>query len=155
MHRPPVLRAVVLAVVVFLGAACSDEGSDPSATTSTTSVPVVTGGEWECAMTMPGEVLTATQAVVEMDAGKVCPAYVLIAAPTAVTWRNRGTDPVTVTVLREYPRGEPAPGAVVAEEPVPAGDAWARDFDRAGTWYFQVSSVPTFVGTVQVDPGGS
>ena len=115
MGRSLLLRALVAAAVVSAGAACSDDGPGPTASTSSTSTPVVTGGEWECAMTMPGEILTAAQAVVEMDTAKVCPAYVLIEAPTAVTWRNRGPDPVTVTVLAEYPKGAPVAGSVVAE----------------------------------------
>jgi plastocyanin len=153
--------AVILAVAAVLPTAalgCSSSKGSASAPTSTTiasdgTTPGTatdstgTGRQgFDCTFRMPGEILTADEAVVRFDSTGVCPGYVTIAPGTPVTWQNIDTVEHTVTVTE----GNLPGGKEVATDTVPPGGTWVRTFDSEGFSLFVTDAIPAFRGVVEV-----
>jgi plastocyanin len=152
---------VILAVAVTLPVAalgCSSSKQDASAPTSTTTAAEGTtpgtatdstdaGRQgFDCTFRMPGEILTADEAVVRFDPTGVCPGYVTIAPGTPVTWQNIDTVEHTVTITE----GNLPGGKEVATGTVPPGGTWVRTFDSEGFSLFVTDAIPAFRGVVEV-----
>ncbi len=99
---------------------------------------------------MPGEILSAADAVVRFSPEQVCPGYVTIAPGTDVTWANVDTVAHTVTITEgnNDPQGKP-----VASTTVAPGTTWVRAFDQAGVYTFTTDAIPSFRGTVDASDG--
>lgn len=97
----------------------------------------------QCAQHMPGDLLTAEQAMVIFDSQHVCLAYVTVTAGTGVTWHNEDSVARTVTIVDGN-------GAEVMSFEVPAGGAVTRSLDVAGVYNYRLSAIETFLGTVEV-----
>jgi plastocyanin len=152
---------VILAVAVALPAAalgCRSSKPDASAPpTTTTAVEGTTPGTatdstdagrqgFDCTFRMPGEILTADEAVVRFDQTGVCPGYVTIAPGTAVTWQNTDTVAHTVTITE----GNLPGGNEIATGTVPPGGTWVQTFDSEGFSLFVTDAIPAFRGVVEV-----
>lgn len=167
MLRRRVAPLLLVGALVVLGA-CSgsdDETADPTTpTTATGSQPAATTevlptspepdlGDDACPLVMPGAVLDADEAVVHFATDRICPSYVTVDPLTPVTFVNDTDADADVAIHGAYPdlaeRGEPLETATIAP-----GDEWVWTPDAAFVYYFTVSSVPTFVGTVEAGPGG-
>lgn len=162
--RRVVIAAATAALAVALTAAlagCSsgggsgsgsgdDRAGPPPTTTGAFGAPAPTtrprsSAPNACDSKMPGEVMTAEEAVVRFSDQQVCPGYVTVALGTPVTWRNTGQTTYTVTIKDgplpsspELRRERVEPGASVAVE-LPSGQfAWTTD------------ALEAFVGTVEV-----
>jgi plastocyanin len=141
-----------LALVALVGRAGSSNDGTPAARQSQpAAVTSVTPGSHlghgtsdaagECASRMPGDVLTAAEAVVRFSAQRVCLGYVTVAPGTEVSWQNAGDQPGTVTVTTPTPVTSPA---------VAPGDTWTHRFDDRGVFSYRIDVLPAFVGTVEV-----
>ncbi|WP_334144747.1 cupredoxin domain-containing protein [Rhabdothermincola sp.] len=132
------------------GGSDADRAAPPPTTAGATGAPAPTTGPRSsapnaCDSKMPGEVMTAEEAVVRFSDQQVCPGYVTVALGTPVTWRNTGQATYTVTIKdgplptsAELRRERVEPGASVAVE-LPSGQfAWTTD------------ALEAFVGTVEV-----
>lgn len=125
--------------------------------TTTTMFGMGPGGEaseGDCPSRMPGEPLTAQEAVVKFNVERICPAYVTIELGTPVTWTNDGDTTATVKVTAYQ---APAPGAplpVVEEHVVDPGGQWVWSPEEAGMLGFRISTVDAFVGTIEVQIPG-
>ncbi len=132
------------------GGTDTDRAAPPTTTVGAPGAPAPTTGPRNsapnaCDSKMPGEVMTAEEAVVRFSDQQVCPGYVTVALGTPVTWRNTGQTTYTVTIkdgpLPSSPdlqRERVEPGASVAVE-LPSGQfAWTTD------------ALEAFVGTVEV-----
>lgn len=96
-----------------------------------------------CPMHMPGDVLSAEDAIVTFDAQHVCLGYVTVAEGTPVRFHN--TDPAAWELeLLDDDRVVTETVAIGPDEVV------ERTFDRAGMYYFTYSGIADFVGTVEV-----
>ena len=116
-----------------------DVGSmDMGSTVSTDSGPKVV-----CAQHMPGDLLTASEAMVIFDAEHVCLAYVTVTAGTAITWHNDDA------VARRVSVTDGNDTEITAFD-VPAGGAVSRSIDVPGIYRYGVSSIESFVGTLEV-----
>ena len=96
-----------------------------------------------CAQHMPADILSAEQAVVEFDRGRVCLAYVTVRPGTPVSWHNTDDIGHQVTLQTES-------GGEVAKLVVPAGGTIQKSLPDAGIYRFKLSSTPSFTGTVEV-----
>lgn|GEM_PF-3428973 len=141
---------VGLAIVVpaaLAGCSSSDGGSDAAPASSTTAAsPETTTAETACVSRMPGEVLTAEQAVVSFTPERVCPGYVTIAPGTPVTFRNDDDVAHAVTISA----GNLPGGASVAEQSIEPGATWVQPFATAGMFSYATDAIPSFTGTVDV-----
>lgn len=110
--------------------------------------------EGDCPSRMPGEPLTADEAVVKFNVERICPAYVTIELGTPVTWINDGTEIALVKVTGYQ---APSPGAslpVVTQHPVGPGETWVWTPEEAGMLGFRIDLVEAFVGTIEVQIPG-
>jgi len=165
------MRAVrilaVTALTIGVGAACgTDPGESVAAATPTTvttttvvhdmpgiagmddmdgmPMPVAVNADVEgCAQHMPGDLLTADEAVVRFDRQMVCLGYVTVTTDTPVTWTNTDDLEHTVTIVD-------ADDVQVAEFTVAAGESLQRPADTVGITTFTLTAIPSFVGTVEV-----
>jgi len=96
-----------------------------------------------CPQYMPTDILSAEQAVVEFDRGRVCLAYVTVRPATPVSWHNTDDIEHRVTLQTES-------GGEVAQLVVPAGGTVQKSLPDAGIYRFKLSSTPSFTGTVEV-----
>jgi plastocyanin len=149
------LRQVLAAAVLVpaLAGACSAAAQEATSTTTTAkaaahdmsdmSMPTSGSGKVECAQHMPGDLLTADEAMVIFDAEHVCLGYVTVVVGTAVTWHN--SDDVERRVIVEDGNGT----ALMTFDIAPKGTA-QRALKVAGVYHFRTSAIETFVGTIEV-----
>lgn len=130
-------------------AATDPSAPSSSATGGTIAAPGTTEPGSRCVSRMPGEILSAEEAVVRFSPSQVCPGYVTIVPGTPVTFVNDDTQTRTVTITE----GNLPDGAVVATGTVDAGGTWVRTFDTAGTFTYVTDAIPTFRGAVEVTTG--
>jgi plastocyanin len=146
--------------VATLGCGPSDPG--PSATPSPGGSSVVTGApkpatagttypEGQCISRMPGQILTADEAVVRFSPSQVCPGYVTIVPGTPVTFKNQDTKAHTITITE----GNMPDGKAVTNGIAEPGQTWVRTFDTVGTYTYVTDAIPTFRGTVEVTTPGA
>lgn len=136
--------------------ASGTNGSDPQSTTTMFGMgPGSAEAPGDCPSRMPGETLSAEEAVVKVNTERICPAYVTVAQGTPVTWHNDGNRDATVTVT-EYTASAPGqPLAVLVENTVSPGREWAWTPPEATMFAFRIDIVPAFMGTIEVQgPGG-
>lgn len=161
-------RLAILALVSTLVAtSCGGSSSPRSAPSVDTLVPgdrttttmfgMGDGGAaapGDCPSRMPGEALTAEEAVVLFNIERICPAYVTIELGTPVTWTNDGAIAADVRVT-EYQTSTPgAPPTTIVEHRVDPGDSWVWTPDTAGMLGFRISTVDAFVGTIEIQIPG-
>ena len=82
-------------------------------------------GQVECAQHMPGDLLTADEAMVIFDAEHVCLGYVTVLAGTAITWHNADTVERRVIVRDDA-------GAELMTFDIPAAGTAVRALNSAG-----------------------
>lgn len=130
----------------------SSTGSTPGGSTVGTS-PKAPGTTYpedgRCISRMPGEILTAEEAVVRFSSQQVCPGYVTILPGTAVTFKNRDTVAHTITITE----GNMPDGKEIANGIAEPGQTWVREFNTLGTFTFVTDAVPSFRGSVEVTDG--
>lgn len=151
------LCAAGMLAVVALGCSSSTEQATTTSTTSGASTPA-TGGQTttpvidddgRCITRMPGEILSADEAVVRFTPVQVCPGYVTIAPGTPVTFTNADTVVHTITITE----GNMPDGAVVATGTAEPGGSWVQTFDTLGSYSYVTDAIPSFRGTVEVTTG--
>lgn len=157
-----VLAASGAAVLLAVGLGCSSTSSTETAG-STTAAPATTatGGSrpgtagttypegGKCLSRMPGEILTADEAVVRFTPSQICPGYVTVAPGTPVTFKNNDTASHVVTITE----GTSGTGKTVATATVAAGKTWAQSSDTPGSSTFVIDAIPSFRGTIEVVGG--
>lgn len=151
------LLVVALAASAALG--CSSSSTDTASTGSSAPTSSVTGataagpGTTEaggrCVSRMPGEILTADEAVVHFSPSQVCPGYVTVAPGTPVSFVNEDTQAHTITITE----GNLPDGAVVTTTSVATGETWVQTFDAVGTFSYVTDAIPTFRGAIEVTTG--
>lgn len=167
-----VAGSVLLLVSVVAGCSSSDDADSTAASRSTTSTAssspstaadpgsmdmgssgadsagVVTDDtgaapKVECAQHMPGDLLSAQDAIVFFDSQHVCLAYVTVLAGTTITWRNTDGEDHEVVVVddeeQEFDRFT-VPGGGVATSTAPA----------TGVYRYRLTAIESFVGTIEV-----
>lgn len=120
-----------------------DMGSMDMAPMSTTGSSTAGSGNVQCAQHMPGDVLSAAEAMVIFDTEHVCLGYVTVRAGTAITWHNADAVERRVSV-------EDGNGTVLMSFSVPGGGAAQRSVATAGVYRYKVSAIESFVGTIEV-----
>ncbi len=100
---------------------------------------------------MPGQILTADEAVVRFSPSQVCPGYVTIALGTPVTFKNQDTSAHTITITE----GNMPGGKTVTSGTAEPGQVWVRTFDTVGTFTYVTDAIPSFRGTVEVTAPGA
>lgn len=163
-RRLAVIHAVAMVPVTLLG--CGSSAPDQSKavpagstglTTSSLAVrpPPAPGttspGDGGCVTRMPGQILSAEEAVVRFSPSQVCPGYVTIAPGTPVTFANQDTKAHTITITE----GNLPGGKVVADGVAEPGQTWVRTFDTLGAFTYTTDAIPSFRGTVEVTDGRS
>ncbi|MGZ4705487.1 MAG: cupredoxin domain-containing protein [Acidimicrobiales bacterium] len=149
----PLLLAACTAVALGCGSSTEESSLDESAAgapTSTTSVPEA-GSEptymmGKCTFRMPGEILSAEEAVVWFSTDHVCPGYVTVAPGTEVTFANEDTSAHSVAIAEGAMPG----GAEIARASIEPGETWVRSFDSVGSFTYTTDAIPTFLGTIEV-----
>jgi plastocyanin len=152
--RMPVVA--LLALVLVVGAGCSDSGSDngddasattpTSSSTTTTADPTTPPTGADCDAKPPGEIMTEDEAVIYFSAESVCPGYVTVATGTLVTWRNTGDVAFQVVV-----RADPVPDApVYTEQTIQPGGEWQYEFIEPDQYSWRTDAIDEFVGSVDV-----
>lgn len=156
-NRLSALVVITAALALGLAACSSGDGGDggdnraePIQTTSTTAVPTTsTTGRTPpnaCDSKMPGQVMTAEEAVVRFSNQQVCPGYVTVALGTPVTWQNTGDAVYTITI-----KDGPLPGSTAVRlERIDPGASVVVDFPSAGQFAWTTDALEAFVGTVEV-----
>ncbi|MEJ5254109.1 MAG: hypothetical protein WHS89_02050 [Acidimicrobiales bacterium] len=151
--RPAPTAVVAITVAVAL-TACStgdDRGdrAEPARTTSTTAATTsaIAGTPPNaCDSKMPGEVMTAEEAVIRFSSQQVCPGYVTVALGTPVTWRNTGDAVYTVTI-----KAGPLPSSTaIRQERVDPGATVVVELPTAGQFAWTTDALEAFVGTIEV-----
>lgn len=161
------LASLLVASSLVLLAACSGDDSttpaSPAATSGGSAAATATSGGVasgmgsmsheadpndpnSCVARMPGELLTAAEAVVKFSSERVCPGYVTVAPGTTVTWLNRDNVARTVTVST----GMGTNGDVVVQQSVRPGEQFQRDFTTVGVFSYRTDAIPSFQGTIEV-----
>lgn len=154
------LIGIVTAGAVFLGACGS--GSEEAGDLATTTVaevaatapdafdhdshPSKLSSESEtlqCDMHMPGDLLTAEQALVTFDAQHVCLGYVTVTEGTPVRWRNDDAAAWELQLLTDD-------AVVIDTLAIGSGETIEHTFDEAGIYRFTYSAIEAFTGTVEV-----
>ncbi len=165
-HRTAALLAAGLLGPSLLLGACGgdDSGASPAITVATTlsgAAAITTPPQGTCTTKSPGEPLDAAEAVVRFSTSGVCPSYVTIKAGTPVRWTNDHSSAVTLSLTAAAPAAtggrdafgggaNAADGAELFRQSVAPGATFERQFDAAGTYYFRLDLIPTFLGTVEV-----
>ena len=130
----------------------SSRGSTPGGSTVDTG-PKAPGTTYpedgRCISRMPGEILTAEEAVVRFSTAQVCPGYVTILPGTAVTFSNKDSVAHTISITE----GNMPGGKEIANGVAEPGQTWVRDFNTLGMFTFVTDAVPSFRGTVEVTDG--
>ena len=166
-RRRAVLAGLVAPALGLVAVACG--GTDDTGATSTTAMVVTTLTDagtavvpsGPCISKMPGEPLTEDEARVRFSATGVCPSYVTVTAGTRVRWTNDHTAAVQVTLVTAGPAAagpaeafagtNPANGGTtVFSRRVAPGETFAHRPERAGTYFFRLDLIPTFLGTLEV-----
>ncbi len=160
MRRLQTTLAVGLLAATAFGCSSSTEqvatpSTDPteqtsSATDGSVVAPGVIDAEGRCITRMPGEILSADEAVVRFTPEQVCPGYVTIVPGTPVTFLNADTVEHTITITE----GNAPDGTVVTTGIAPPGGTWVQTFDALGTFSYLTDAIPSFRGTVEVTGGG-
>lgn len=157
-----VLGIGVGAALLFGTAACSSDSktatpstSGPAATTPATNAPTSAGSgstttlsvpeNW-CQSRMPGELLSAEEAVVRFQAGAICPGYVTVKTGTPITFQN--IDSTTHTVV--IGTGLTPDKDVVASQELAPGATWVQTYDAPVTYNYFVNGFEGFRGTLEV-----
>jgi plastocyanin len=141
---PVVLRAAVVCLALF---AVSCGGDDEDDVTSTTVAPATASDALEnCSSRMPGEALSAAEAVVLFSQEAVCPAYVTVVVGTPVTWRNVDDVERTVRIVD----GQTEDGEVIEELTLQPDEQAVRTFDDPGFLTFTTDALPDARGTVEL-----
>lgn len=100
----------------------------------------------KCVSHMPGELLTAAEAIVTFDKQRVCRGYVTVGPTTNVSWSNNDSarHKVTVTNLERT--------ETIYETDVEPDQVVFRTFP-IGIYLYKVDALPSFTGTIEVvDP---
>jgi len=116
---------------------------------STSTSPGTAVAEGQCISRMPGEILTADEAVVRFSTTRVCVAYVTIKPGTPVTFKNEDSVAHTISITET----DLTTGAPVADGVAGPGLTWVRTFDTEGVFSFVTDAIPSFHGTVEVTTG--
>lgn len=95
-------------------------------------------------MAMPGDILSAEDAIVRFSPGMVCPGYVTVNPGTPVGFLNLSDKPETVKLAPE------ANGTPVWTATLDPGASKEFPTEDLGVLYYQVSAISSFVGTVEV-----
>lgn len=155
------LGAALGVALVFGAAACSSASKSEStassapATTPATNAPTSAGSgstttlsvpeNW-CQSRMPGELLSAEEAVVRFQAGAICPGYVTVKTGTPITFQN--IDSTTHTVV--IGTGLTPDKDVVASQELAPGATWVQTYDAPVTYNYFVNGFEGFRGTLEV-----
>jgi plastocyanin len=151
-----IVAAMAFPLVVGAGCTATTAGSD--APHPSTTVHEMAGSRGaagldglekvECAQHMPGDLLTAAEAMVMFDPQHVCLGYVTVRPGTPVMFHNTDTAAHRVTIL--------GGGDVqIAAFDVAGGSAVSRSLTTAGIYRFRLSAIESFVGTIEVIPSSS
>ncbi|MGD9752778.1 MAG: hypothetical protein AB7W59_17455 [Acidimicrobiia bacterium] len=166
-RRAATVAATALTGAVLLGCggddASSGAASTPTfevATTLSGPAAVTTPPQGTCISRVPGQPISEAEAEVRFSTSGVCPSYVTVVAGTKVRWTNDHGEPVTVTLSEAVALAPPSSGTevfpqlddgpTVFEEEVAPGATYAHPMAAAGTYYFRLDVLPTFLGTVEV-----
>lgn len=154
--RPTGLRRGLLGAGVAIAlalsvAACSDDTDPSSGTTIVTGTdqPATSRGSdplADCAERMPGDPMSADEAVVQFSPEAICPAYVTVVAGTEVTWINRD-DVAHVLTIHE---GSTEEGAVLFEQSLEPDEPLVQRYTEATTMTFTLDVQDAFRGTIEV-----
>ena len=163
--RPRVrsLGVILVAVGCFGSFGCSNGGNDVDggdSATSTSSVVVEGALEWSeaepqavpesgdafCPPSMPGEEMSAAEAVVRFSPSQICPGYVTVRPGTLVTFENLGDAAVKVTITD----GPKASAKELTATELAPKQAMKTTFESPGSVYYLVSSIESFRGTIEV-----
>lgn len=154
--------AVVAGLALVAFGCGGDEAAAPEVpTTLSGAAGISTPPGGPCISRVPGQPLSEAEALVRFSATGVCPSYVTVTAGTKVRWTNDHGDAVTVTmqaagpapssVTEAFSGTNPATGGeVVFQEEVAAGETFTHTMDTAGSYYYRLDLIPTFLGTVEV-----
>lgn len=96
-----------------------------------------------CAMHMPGELLSAEEAVVRFTPQMVCLGYVTVLPDTPITWINADTADHEVTILDDG-------GKELNRFGVAAGESTTTPAAATGIYRYKVTAIETFTGTIEV-----
>jgi len=162
-HRSAAFRARAVgwalpAIVVLAACAGSDAAEQAPTTTLSVAAAITTPPDGPCISRMPGQALDEAEAVVHLSITGVCPSYVTVNAGTKVRWTNDHTAPVTVTMSAAGAastnplddKNTATGGAQVFSQEIAPGGTFAHTPRQAGTYYYRISIIPTFLGTVEV-----
>lgn len=143
-------RRLTAAVLVLAAGAGTLTGCSTSPEASSTSTTVVyhrmaqtMTSPVKCVMHMPGDLLSATDAVVVFDREHVCLGYVTVLADTPIMWQNADELDHTVTITDED-------GNVVHRIDVPAGASVTGSVGTEGIYFFKLTAIDSFTGTIEV-----
>lgn len=158
MISPDRPRHVLLAVraamacLVVLAVGCGDD-DDATPTTAPATSETASGALENCSSRMPGEALSAAEAVVLFSQQAVCPAYVTVVVGTPVTWHNLDDVARTVRIVD----GQTEDGELIEEIALQPDEQAERTFDEPGFLTFTTDALPDARGTVelQAEPGQS
>ena len=146
----------VLGAVIVLGLGCSASedtaatttSSDTSASEGTTSAGGVTDPLGECPHKLPGEVLTADEAVVRFSPARVCPGYVTVGLGTPVGFVNIGGAAATVAIWEGIATDAAEPP--LTDERLEAGGRWEWSPTEIGVYTYRTDALESFTGTIEV-----
>jgi plastocyanin len=148
-RRVAVVRRAAVICFALVAVGCgSDDGGDDA--TSTTAEPGSTENASDalenCSSRMPGEALSAAEAVVLFSQEAVCPAYVTVVVGTPVTWHNLDDVERTVRIVD----GQTEDGELVEEIPLQPDEQAERTFEEPGFLTFTTDALPDARGTVEL-----
>ena len=153
------LIGIATAGIVVLGA-CGSGSEEADGSATTVAEPATTAADpfdheshpsklssesetLQCDMHMPGDLLTAEQALVTFDAQHVCLGYVTVTEGTPVRWRNDDAAAWEVQLLTDD-------AVVIDTVAIGPGETIEHTFDTAGVYRFTYSAIDAFTGTVEV-----
>lgn len=140
-HKPRfrLLPAAAVVGLLFAGGCSSDnKATEPAETT--------VADDGFCPPSMPGEIMSADEAVVKFSPTQVCPGYVTVVPGTEVTFNNLDTKPADVTVYAGP--GDDADEVWTAN--LGPGKSESTSFDDPTVLYYVVSSIESFRGTIEI-----
>ena len=146
--------ALTLTAPLLSAGGGEDDRIDTAASTSTTTTTTAdttspeamspdATGLGGCAMHMPGELLSAEEAVVRFDPQMVCLGYVTVLPGTPITWINADTADHEVAILDDE-------GKELNRFGVAAGESTTTPAAATGIYRYKVTAIETFTGTIEV-----
>lgn len=163
----PTLVVVLVAIVAATLGACSSTGDESTTVTTTTTTTAASGPSGtatagtatngttadrdplaECPHRLPGELLTADEAVVRFSPTRICPGYVTVGLGTEVTFVNLGVEPYDVTIWSGMAAA--ASDTPLVTTSVAPGDRWGWTPPEVAVYTYRTGAIETMTGTIEV-----